>query len=144
MANELERQLLALKQGDHVCAIYETVAERQAVVVPFIQQGLARGDRCLYIADDDATRELAHALASAGVEVSGEQQRGTLRLLSKRDLYLRFDEFTPQAMVDFLRGQESEAKAESRSGLRVVGEMTCALGLSTNTTMRYCRRWSKE
>ena len=51
MANELDRQLLTLKPGDHVCPIYESAAERLAVAIPFIQQGLARGDRCLYIAD---------------------------------------------------------------------------------------------
>ena len=52
MATELKRQLSQLKQGDHICLIYETPAEQLAAVVTFIVDGLTRGDRCVYIIDD--------------------------------------------------------------------------------------------
>jgi hypothetical protein len=39
MSSELERQLSGLKQGDHVCPIYESADERLAV--SFLKEGLA-------------------------------------------------------------------------------------------------------
>jgi hypothetical protein len=42
MATELEGQLAELKQGDHICLIYENTAEQLAVAVPFFKDGLSR------------------------------------------------------------------------------------------------------
>ena len=41
MTGELERQLAALKQGEHLCPIHENLAEEIAGAVFFIQRGLA-------------------------------------------------------------------------------------------------------
>src|SRR5437868_6601473 len=127
MTTELERQLIDLKPGDHICLIYETVAEQMAGAVPFLKQGLARGERCLYVADDGAAQAIAQALAAAGVDVAHEQERGALCMLTKQDTYLKGGEFDPQAMIDFLRGAQAQALADRFSGLRSAGEMTCVL-----------------
>jgi PAS domain S-box-containing protein len=128
MTTELERQLIDLKQGDHVCLIYENTAEQLAAAVPFIKDGLARGERCVYIANDRTVEEVVQALAAAGVDVAEECRKGALRLLTKEDAYFQSGEFAPQAMIDFVRQAESEALAEGFSGLRLAGEMTWALG----------------
>jgi hypothetical protein len=47
VASELKIQLANLKQGDHVCLIYENTAEQLTVAVPFIMEGLTRGERCI-------------------------------------------------------------------------------------------------
>ena len=65
MPSELERQVTALKQGDHVCPIYENRAERMAIAVPFLKRGLALGEQCLYIADERLMEDLVEALAAA-------------------------------------------------------------------------------
>ena len=51
MENELERQVTGLKQGDHLCLIYQDAAEQMAAIVPFMKARLARGEACLYIGD---------------------------------------------------------------------------------------------
>lgn len=43
MAAELENRLAQVRQGDHICLIYENAAEQLAVAVPFIRDGLFRG-----------------------------------------------------------------------------------------------------
>ena len=68
MIAKLEQELAKLKQGDHICLIYETTAEQLAAAVTFIMEGLARGERCVYIADDHAHEEVVEALAAAGAE----------------------------------------------------------------------------
>jgi len=52
MSSEPARQLANQKQGDHVCPIYESIEEQMASAVPFTKEGLARDERCLYVADD--------------------------------------------------------------------------------------------
>ncbi len=58
MASELERQLASLNQGDHLCPIFESVAARLAVIVPFIKDGLALRERCVHVADDPTAAEV--------------------------------------------------------------------------------------
>jgi PAS domain S-box-containing protein len=128
MTTELERQLLDLKQGDHICLIYETKAEQMAGALPFLKEGLARAERCLYVADDRTSEGVAQALAAAGVDVAHEQERSALGMLTKQDSYLKSGQFDPRAMVDFLRSAQTQALAEGFSGLRGTGEMTWALG----------------
>src|SRR5438132_12368992 len=98
MATDLERQLTGLKQGDHICPIYENEAEQMAVAIPFLKEGLVRGERCLYIGDDRSVEQIAQALTAAGVDVAHEQARLALSILTKRETYLKSgEEFDPQA-----------------------------------------------
>jgi DcmR-like sensory protein len=89
VVTELERQLARLKQGNHVCPIYESMAEQPAAAIPFIEEGLARGERCLYVIDDRSAELIGPALMAAGVDVAHERQRGVLWLPTKRETHLR-------------------------------------------------------
>src|SRR5260370_12430159 len=113
MSTDIEMQLTGLKQGDHICPIYENAAEQMGVAVPFLKEGLVRGERCLYIADDQNALQIAQALEAAAVNVAHEQARGALSILTKRETYLKSgEEFEPQAMIDFLRHAEVHAIAD--------------------------------
>ena len=129
MAPELEKQLANLNPGEHLCPIYESAAERLAVVIPFVKHGLARRERCLFVANDRTTEEVIQALSAAGSDVASERGRGALRFLNKSESFLLGREFDPDVMFEFLRREERHALADGYSGLRVAGEMTWALGL---------------
>jgi PAS domain S-box-containing protein len=124
----LADQIRAMGHGDHVCLIYDTLAEQVAALAPFIRAGLERGERCVYVCDDNTDAQIAEALGGAGVEVERELGRGGLRLLTRHDAHMAGGEFSPQAMIDLLRGMETEALADGFTGLRLSGEMTWALG----------------
>src|SRR5262249_37057705 len=96
--------------------------------VPFLRAGLAQGERCVYIADERTTEEVAQALAAGGVNVPGECARGALELLTRRESYLRSGRFDPRRMIEFLGQAVEEALAAGFAGLRATGEMTWALG----------------
>jgi signal transduction histidine kinase len=128
MKATLEQELTKLKQGDHICSIYEKPSERLAVAVRFIVDGLARRERCIYIVDDSTVEEVLQALTASGVDVVEERQRGALRVLTRQDTCLRAGEFVPQAMIEVIRQAEAEALADGFSGLRQMGEMTWVLG----------------
>ncbi len=132
-AGPLERQLAALAPGDHLCLIYESRNEQFAAVVPFMRDGLARDEQCLYIADDRTIVEVQQALRQAGVNVDAEEERGALRIVSKRETYLRHGGFDPEAMINLLRAATVEAVARGYTALRATGEMTWALGPEAGT-----------
>jgi signal transduction histidine kinase/ActR/RegA family two-component response regulator len=128
MCTGLERRVLSIQPGEHLCLVYENGAEQLAAAVPFLRAGLAQGERCVYIADERTTEDVAQALAAGGVNVSGECARGALRLLTGRETYLRSGRFDPRRMIEFLGEAVEEALAGGFAGLRATGEMTWALG----------------
>jgi len=113
---------------DHLCLIYESQDEQFAAVVPFMRHGLAAGQACMYIADDNTADAVGAALRSDGIDTDAESARGALRILTKRESYLRDGRFDPDVMIAFLAEATAEARADGFSALRVTGEMTWALG----------------
>ena len=128
MTAKLAQELAKLKQGDHICLIYENSAEQMACTIPFLNEGLARDERCLYIADDRTALAIAQTLAATGTDVAQEQERGALRILTKQDTYLTGGKFDPHTMIEFLRSARTQALTDGFSGLRLTAEMSWALG----------------
>jgi signal transduction histidine kinase len=124
----LERRIVRLRQGDHLCLIYDHAAERMAALVPFLERGLAAGERCLYLADGVSTDRVERALSEEGIDLDRERERGGLVFLNRRDAYLKDGRFDPGAMTDLLRQAEQEALDDGFTGLRMAGEMNWCLG----------------
>jgi hypothetical protein len=111
--------------------LYATAAEQRAAMLPFFTEGLARGERCLWIADDRTVDEVRSLLYEAGIDVAAETARGTFMILGKRETYLRNGAFDPRAMIEMLAEMVRETVAKGFTGLRGSGEMTWALGDDT-------------
>jgi len=133
MVADLERRIARLRQGDHLCLIYDHAAERLAALIPFLQRGLAAGERCLYLADGATTDRVERALSEEGIDLGRERERGGLVLLTRRDAYLKDGRFDPGAMMDLLRQAEQEALDDGFTGLRMAGEMNWCLGSEPGT-----------
>jgi PAS domain S-box-containing protein len=124
----LTTALESITVHDHLCLIYETREEQFAAVVPFIHRGLATGERCVYIADDNTVEDVVTALRDDGIDTRAEVRRGALQVLDKRESYLRDGTFDPDAMIAFLAAAERAAGEDGFTALRVTGEMTWVLG----------------
>ena len=112
----------------HLASIYETQRDQFAAVVPFIKQGLARDERCLYVADDNTSEEVLEALRDGGVDVDTARETGQLSIHTKADTYLRTGEFETERMLDFWEETLTEAcDDEGYAGVRAAAEMTWAL-----------------
>lgn len=132
-SDELGRELKRLRQGDHLCHFYETATAVEAMVVPFFQDGLARNERCLFIADDANAHQTTQMLARAGVDAKREIERGALRILTTREAYLPAGRFEPLAMLEKLERETDDALAAGFSGLRGSGDMAWVLGPHAGT-----------
>ncbi|MDD2853471.1 MAG: MEDS domain-containing protein [Desulfuromonadaceae bacterium] len=113
---------------DHLCLIYETREEQISAVTPYMKIGLERGEKCLYVVDDNTAAIVIDAMNGAGIDVETVIESGQLAIVSKQDSYLKQGYFDPDWMIGFLKQAADEAKAAGFPALRATGEMTWNLG----------------
>ena len=107
---------------DHFCSIYESPQEHYAVAIPFIQIGLDRGEKCIYIADDGTVGDVRQAMQSEGIDVDRATTSKALVLATKDQAYLEHGSFHPDWMFTFWKEATQLAMSEGFSALRATGE----------------------
>ncbi len=140
-------QINALEQlnvHDHLCSVYETKEEQLATIIPFIEIGLTRGEKCIYVVDDNTAREVLSAMKLDGIDVDSNITSGSLSIFNKQDTYLKHGYFDPELMIQFLKDAVDSAKEGGYSALRITVEMTWMLGGSSGVkrSMEYETRLS--
>lgn len=120
--------LSALRQGDHVCAVYDSPEEQLETISGYVKAGLDAGERCLYIVDDRTADEVLGGMAGAGIDIGTARSGNRLVLSTKRESYLQAGSFDPDAMIAAVSALTDQAVADGCTGLRITGEMTWALG----------------
>jgi hypothetical protein len=79
----------------HICAFFGTPEEEYRVVLPFIKEGLERGERAFHIVDPELRQAHLRQLRSAGIDVDSVEKEGHLELRDWNEYYFpdgRFDE----------------------------------------------------
>ncbi|NHN58862.1 MULTISPECIES: MEDS domain-containing protein [Halorussus] len=119
--------------NDHLASIYADRDEQFAAVVPFVRQGLERGERCLYIADENSREEVLVAFRARGVDVDAALDSGALSVHTPAETYRRTGEFERDAMVEFWEDTLARATEDGEyAGVRAAAEMTWALDDGTD------------
>jgi signal transduction histidine kinase/CheY-like chemotaxis protein len=120
--------LATLRTHDHVCLIYESDDDQRRAILPFLEHGLARNERCLCIADSATVSAVGAALRGGGIDVDGASSRGALAIATEREAYLAGGRFDPDAMIALGAGASQQAVSDGYAALRIAGEMRWALG----------------
>jgi two-component system, chemotaxis family, sensor kinase Cph1 len=107
---------------DHFCSIYENREEHYGVAIAFMQIGLDRGEKCIYIADDGMVGDVRQAMESEGIDVERATASKALVLATKEQAYLRHGSFNPDWMFTFWKEATQSAESEGFSALRATGE----------------------
>jgi len=123
-------QIESCANHDHLALIYENQTEQLDIVVPFLRLGLERGEKSIYIVDDNTPEAVTAAMERHGIDVAAATASGALAVITKHDAYLKNGDFDPDWMIGFLVEAVENAKAEGFSAVRASGEMTWALGPS--------------
>lgn len=119
---KLNARIGSLRQGDHLCLLYDSPGGKLSALVPFLLSGLSARERGLYLGTPESCREVERALAAQGVEVGREVERGALVFLSDRESWLEHRPepcFAPNIFQDLLRQAEQQAQDDGFAGLRV-------------------------
>ena len=91
------------QQGDHVCTLFSSEEEQLVAATDYIRQGLARGERCLYVCGEQTPEDFRRALNAVGIEAEYEENRGALVLLTKETGHLAGGTFSPSRMISMLQ-----------------------------------------
>jgi len=67
---------------DQLCLIYETQEEQFSAVIPFMKIGLERGEKCLYVVDDNTADMVINGMKAAGMDVEAAIASGKLNIVS--------------------------------------------------------------
>jgi hypothetical protein len=73
---------LPLSRGAHVCLLYDNVEDQRDAVVPFIKEGLASGEQCIYVADELSVDDWWFEFQTQGIDVETERRRDGLIVCS--------------------------------------------------------------
>ncbi len=112
--------------NDHLALIYESRDEQFAAAIPYIRQGLERGERCVYITNENSRETVIEAMRDGGIDVEGALESSALSIHDEQETYLRNGSFEAEDTLSFLDDAIAEA-AEEYEALRVTGEMAFIL-----------------
>jgi hypothetical protein len=97
-----------LREVGHVCAFFNSEDERYRVLLPFIKDGFACGDRAVHVVSPAEHHNHRHRLVDAGIDVAGAESSGQLELLSSVDAYLRDGHFDQDRMLSVFEQMVNE------------------------------------
>jgi CRP-like cAMP-binding protein len=125
MGTRYHAKFTETSDGDHIIVIYRDAVELLGFAVPFIREGLMKGERVVYVLDDLSNKELTDALTAGGVNVSRETERGALVLTNGQE-YSRLP-LDPVRVLELTREKMQDALSGDFSGFRLIAEMTWTL-----------------
>lgn len=112
---QVELEGLAIDYSTHLCALYETDAGRTKLAIPFLAEGLRRGDACFLVAGANAVQHLLEHLRAAEPGVAAALRSGRLRVWNGFE--------SVAATLAAFEAGFLEASRMSAPGIRVVGDM---------------------
>jgi hypothetical protein len=83
----------------HVCALFNNDEEEYRVLLPFIKDGLERGDKAIHVVNPDRSADHLQRLSAAGIDAGNARQSGQLDLRINTDIYLREGRFDQDRML---------------------------------------------
>lgn len=114
----------APRAKDHLCGFYYGDDERDALLLPFLREGLRAGDKCVAVVDSMTPETLLHEV-SEGLDEGALREGDQLELYDAAQTYLRRGTFDAEEMIAFWEQGARANQAQARySFARVVGEMS--------------------
>src|SRR6266478_3091255 len=85
----------------HVCAFFSSREEEYDTLLPFVRDGLERGERAYHVLPSQYREEHLEQLRSAGIDVTAALGRRQLEVATPQETYLRGGRFNKDAMLAF-------------------------------------------
>lgn len=83
----------------HVCAFFSSPQEEYDTLLPFVRDGLERGERAYHVLPAQYRDEHLEQLRSAGIDVAAAQRRRQLEVTTVQETFLRGGRFNKDAML---------------------------------------------
>lgn len=111
-----------LPHAGHICAFFDSDAEKYEALAPFFGDGIQQGDRIINVVDADVRDRHIKALAHAHVPIRKALESGQMQVLTAEETYLQKGAVDLNGMLELLR-ETLEAAQRDGSRVRTCGEM---------------------
>lgn len=98
--------------GDHICGLYSGEIQRDQVMLPFLEAGLASGEKCICVVDGT---DPARIVATLGNRVDALEVATTqLEVIRASDMYLRSGSFCADEIISSWKAAMSDVMYDGR------------------------------
>jgi MEDS: MEthanogen/methylotroph, DcmR Sensory domain len=111
----------------HVWAFFHSQEEAYRVLLPFVTEGVAQGDKVIHIADPQDCPDHLRRLHAAGGDVATTQAAGQMEVLGWDEAYLRDAHFDQHAMLTLVEDVLSRSRQQGFPLTRLTANMAWAL-----------------
>lgn len=111
----------------HVCAFFDSTEERDRVMLPFVKDGVERGDKAFHIIDPDEREAYVDRLEGAGVPARELLETDQFEMRSWHEAYLRGGRFDQDAMLELIQEVLDRGAEQGFPLTRLVANMEWAL-----------------
>ncbi len=124
----MARRTSEFQCGDHGCAFYSTQHELAALVSAFLSEGVARNERCWYVAAGREGAAVKAALSQRNLHVDIDNQRA-LSIKDRTTVYVVDGDFSSERTVAAFSDAVEQACRDGFTGFRVAADVSWALAL---------------
>jgi len=121
---QIEGKTEHIKQGSHICQLYNKTSEVVNVAASLIQTGLQNNEKCFYAGHSEVVAEIRGACEEMDVDVGGAIERGQLVLIDKREEFFQNKRFDPYFVLSHHQSFISKALKEGWSAARGALDMS--------------------
>lgn len=111
----------------HICAFFNSADEEYRVLLPFIREGIHRGEKAFHIVDPQLMDDHFRRLQESGIDTEGTVGRGQLVVRRWQDAYLRDGHFDQDRMLALIQEVLAAGPVEGFPLTRLVAHMEWAL-----------------
>ena len=111
----------------HVCAFFNNADEAYGILVPFIREGLDRGEHAFHIVDPALRVAHLERLTESGIDAAGALRSGQLEVRAWEEAYLRGQRFDQSAMLALVEKVLDDGKTRGFPLTRLIAQMEWAL-----------------
>jgi hypothetical protein len=123
----LAASVLNGKHRHHVCAFFHDRDEEFRMLLPFVRDGLAAGEKAIHVVHPNNREEHRHRLGAAGIDVERMEQSGQLDVVAGPSGYIEGGAFDQDGALKIIDTLLSGARKKGFRQTRFIGFMDWAL-----------------
>ncbi len=116
-----------LGSARHICAFFNSPDEEYRVLLPFIREGIERGEKAFHIVDPRLMDDHIHRLQEGGIDTAASGGSGQLVVKRWQDAYLRDGHFDQDRMLALIEEVLAAGPSEGYPLTRLLAHMEWAL-----------------
>jgi hypothetical protein len=116
-----------LPKNRHMCGFFRGQNEQYRVLLPFIKEGLARGEKAVHVVKKSRQPDHLTRLRAFGIDTESALSSGQLEVLDWEQTYLSGGRFEMRKMPRLIENLIAKSRADGFPQLRYVGNMEWSL-----------------